>query len=1276
MKKYIDLFLRTIDPENNQLFLFKDLVATFNFVVILGAPGSGKTTLLKNYNKCNPTISKYLTVQQFLSLNLEINENTLLLDGFDEYRALAPDKTFICDKIGHEISTRYPNRNIVITCREMDWYGDDDTLGLSEYVSWDIKVFRICQLNKEQKEDFARELVSKTNNPSEFIRKFDSFGFLENPQTFTMLSELYNKKELEIKSKKELFQRYIFEFCKERNQSYKNNRINVISEDVYIKCAGYLSYYFFFSGVESFDNDILEKIADNPKFSLENLQITLNSKLFVQGTFIHRTIAEFVLASFFMSLMNDCSLMIFEDHIISMFAPNNNVPIDLRGVFSWLCSLTGNERFIRIDPYYQLIHGDNTTFGVELKKKVILAIKKYARTHPYFFSKEYTFSLEGFYTQELDGFLEEEISQSLPLQNHYLLFVVSIVSNANKLSTNMMNFLRNLILTQYEGIEPYIAVPIIGLLKHEVDTLIKILDLTKSKEMKDAFDRIKDSILSILVPNKIDIGELPKYLFSYQTYVGGHCWYLLNLNYKNKEELIEKLFQYRNKEESNNLPQNVQGFVDDFYAETLSKYKKGLSAEKIYDKLQIAREQFLKEHETISFQSFRTEINEELNDKIRIDELTNMLFKMYVENISNLKTKNIYASFLNFYNYRKPTNAFSIILDTMAPSRSNEENKILFKNALDLKTTEEIKIDPDLVRIAQMYSFQDIMNERLNHKPFKWELNAEKEKEQKEEQQREILDKNEKNFALPDQEILKDFSRLYYIAQILYFFNPKDFRYFKDNTFERLKTVLAQLPFVEIIDAKNLTIEHLAKTLPGYRKIDIVYSVATFLNQDFDIEALFVKDKSYVRYLFINAFLRQNDYLNFKKGNFLTKFEREKESFAASTLNEFINSIANLCISEHKKLMDDYIAKENSLHCLKKLANLDFSNKKGLLDAFLENFLTVYHFTLDSELLGKLSALKINIDNQSTIKTIQAIQGDDSASFSKTMLISLYQLIKHQFQNFESEYKVRISDFMMDQFNTEQSIVYRSGFQSPIDDCAEFVREELLQRLDLIEIKNLMERRKTKQDIWINYMYQALAEKTQKECDSNQVQYGLDQLKKLLKSNQILDNKMFFFEVKRRIDLLKNEIEANRNSEKNPFWNDNKKNGITHKNEPDCRDYIRNLLANKYSNDLELTREKCEGKNLVDICIAYTKNPIFQVQVECKGDWNQDLEKSIGEQLVEKYMGHGSENCGKPNYGIYLVFYTGAKGKQIDQLQQDLEECIPEEHLINIKVICIDITLT
>jgi hypothetical protein len=148
--------------------------------------------------------------------------------------------------------------------------------------------------------------------------------------------------------------------------------------------------------------------------------------------------------------------------------------------------------------------------------------------------------------------------------------------------------------------------------------------------------------------------------------------------------------------------------------------------------------------------------------------------------------------------------------------------------------------------------------------------------------------------------------------------------------------------------------------------------------------------------------------------------------------------------------------------------------------------------------------------------------------------------VYEQFQNFESEYKVRISDFMMDQFNTEQSLVYRSGFQSPIDDCAEFVREELLQRLDLIEIKNLMERRKTKQDIWINYMYQALAEKTQKECDSN----------------------------------------------------------------------------------------------------------------------------------------HGSENCGKPNYGIYLVFYTGAKGKQIDQLQQDLEECIPEEHLINIKVICIDITLT
>ena len=203
MIEYIDLTLKGHDQHNDKSYLLKEVIQNNKIVVLLGAPGSGKTSILKKHES-EHLDSQYLKVKEILIFYDRVKEETkvLLLDGLDEYRS-APgvDKAFVVTELGNNVKKHHiKGIKIVISCREMDWYGETDSNALKDEINTKAVIFRVCPLDDTQKNQMAK--LFDINKPNEFIEKFSKYGFLDNPQMFKILADIYETEpEKVIKSK-------------------------------------------------------------------------------------------------------------------------------------------------------------------------------------------------------------------------------------------------------------------------------------------------------------------------------------------------------------------------------------------------------------------------------------------------------------------------------------------------------------------------------------------------------------------------------------------------------------------------------------------------------------------------------------------------------------------------------------------------------------------------------------------------------------------------------------------------------------------------------------------------------------------------------------------------------------------------------------------------------------------------------------------------------------------------------------------------------------------
>ena len=101
----IDLSLKSLTREDDDVYLLKDIIEKNRIIVILGTPGSGKSSILQKY-KYENNKTELISIKKFIKLNKNVSECTkvLLLDGLDEYRSVFDDKTFVLTEIGNRIN--------------------------------------------------------------------------------------------------------------------------------------------------------------------------------------------------------------------------------------------------------------------------------------------------------------------------------------------------------------------------------------------------------------------------------------------------------------------------------------------------------------------------------------------------------------------------------------------------------------------------------------------------------------------------------------------------------------------------------------------------------------------------------------------------------------------------------------------------------------------------------------------------------------------------------------------------------------------------------------------------------------------------------------------------------------------------------------------------------------------------------------------------------------------------------------------------------------------
>lgn len=1278
--KFIDLSLKKVSENEKEICSLSDSIDKNKIIIILGAPGSGKSTILKKYESKNKKSFKYIKIKDFIKLNTKIEDTieVLLLDGLDEYRVVSSDKTFVVTEIGHklkELLNTNQKLKVVISCREMDWYGEPDKNALKDEILYDVTLFNIQSLTKEQQSSMAD--ILNIQDKDKFLDKFQAKGFLDNPQMFWMLSEIWQNSHNEVSSKTNLYEQFILQ-SRENNINHDKSAI-YIEEIELFKISGYLAFYYIFSGLDEFDESIINKILDSEKgFSKDSILNVLKTKIFRENKFIHRTIAEYLLANY----INNCKLkdtsFINKNRVKSLFIKNNRIPTELRGTYAWLCSVTKDIELIKIDPYYQAIHADNSLFDTDFKKEIIKAVREYSKNNPYFFEFGQRMELEGFYNEDLDDLLIEEYSKAIILDNHYIYFLNNIIIQSEIPSKKIIKFSEDIL--ENNQVKTYHKSDFIKLLKLDFQYLKSLLEKIRLNELLDPEDLLKEELLKILYPIHINYKDVVKYLMLYTTDVGGYCFYLFNTEYKDKFELIDQIYKEsydKNREKKLIIPYNLKIFIEDYFLETLLEYNKTLTAKEIYENIIKHFKKYNEWYSPIKFQSYKYETNDKVKEhKKEIQQLANELYECYIDDmLTNTPEKfNIYG-FHYYFNYMKPNNQSEVLFKKLNDKYLKEINLKLFFSGLNLLSNGEQNkpiINDNIKNLIEKYNFEEEYKEWLNPKKQDWEIESENSEKARLAEIKEIKRKNEEYFASKkDHDIQKTFSDLNWIANLVYIIKSDESKiYLEKNTFERLKSLLKNALFCDLIDHELLTLISLAKnSQDAHRNIDTVYYVSLCLNEEnIPLENIELK-----KYLYLNV-LQHENISNIVTTNYNKNLESIEINFVINLLKEYIGYLLQEHVPKLKNLIMKFIKEEDNLENLKLIAKSKDSSLVDIKNSIFENFLFIYAFKLLSSDLNfiKDNFIDLNFDNKNKIEALQILK-EEKDNFTISMAIGIHELIKSHLEEdyilfkeeLNSNLKVKIINYMMNAFYTDESIKNVNGIQSSKNQCADFLKNSSLKLLDMDELKKLKELQDSTNSIWKYRILNELNSKGLQETDNLHGNYSLEEIKKFILTNSILSQEDFFTEICFKIEMLKQEIEDNRNNDKDIFYNTNTR---SNKTEEEARDIIFQRLKDKYSEELNFTKELNEANNRVDINLRYIKDLSYEVQIECKRGDNKDLYKGIENQLINKYFSSNVQN------GIYLIFYFG-KPRNKELMLEKVYKSLPSDYEEKIKIFCIDLAI-
>jgi len=1239
--RYIDI--KIINLQKNEIMLLSEAIDRYTNIILLGTPGSGKTSLLEQYQDKHHDSCYKVTVKEFIKFQQKIADtiDTILLDGLDEYRSFEKDKSFVIKELANKLKD-YNTLNKIISCRELDWYGDNDSNALQNALKENFEVFKILPLDEKSQYDLI-SLMRTNTDAKKIIDKYNFTGLLENPQLVKMIVDI-DSKENNLTNKKEIFETFINKSAKEHNSSYESIQIN--NNDIF-KYNGSIAYFYMFSDVESFNDDFLSEISDDT-FTLDILKETIKSKLYKSDTlFIHRTIAEYLCAKFIVDYKLGEDSILDKQRVKSLFTTKHNKIIsELRGVYSWIGVLNKDMEFISIDPFYQLIYADNSFFNVDFKKDILLSIKEYATTNPFFISN-LTIDLQGFYTHDLDKFIIEEFNNTIENENHYLLLLAYILKNAQDLSDDLKDFIKKKLFDN--DISPHIKEKLLE--QFDNDYIKEILnDILDDKIKDNEYNTLKEKILKDLYPNIISIDELIKYIQLYNSSnMMMQCLYLFDTKFENKYELVDELFKAFPKMYDNHTLDfdtreplhSIKYFINEYFVEVCLNY------EEKYNTKEIFRILYHFYSYSDRFVSLKYEANSIIvKDKLKHsdDKLQKLADELFEEYINFLITKGEidFFDFDYIYSLTQPTDKSIIFLKVMRSKYSVKINKELFWNAM--QNCKDNQLNNQFDDIAKQFKLEDEMDKFLNppiREKTDWEIKYEeedKERKLKLETEKEQIEKYFVNKS--DDELLNSFNDLkwiyYYLSQAKGLINNK----LRDRFIQILRLLLEQCLYKD-----KANINELIKNIDKHREIDMIYYEALIHNENkLDLNKL---DNSLKEYLYLLAINKEN-VMNIDKPDVFLKYI--KPEFALKVLKKAIKVILN------DDILFKYIESINDIEKLKKL--FTFFNSESNKIAMIDNVLKSFHFLITNEDLEYIK-VTYKIDLADLIVKIK-----NNILLNQEEIIALYTTLfkfddyNHAFIKLKPEYKIQIIYNMMLIFNDSKMLKFNNGTQTNYDLLVNFLNYRALKTLFIDDLHQLLAKIDC-ESIWYNSILSEIDNKSQNQAN-NFNKMKLSKLKKFINQNKILDYKDFYEEIILRLEHIKQEIEDNRNNQKELFFNKD-----TPKTENECRDIVMNTLKDKY-NDISLTKEQQEANNRVDINIKYTNTTSFEIQVECKRDDNSEIYRGVKAQLIDKYFSTDVQ------YGIYMIFYFATK-KNRDKMIKKIQDNIPVKYKNNIKILIINL---
>ena len=621
--------------------------------------------------------------------------------------------------------------------------------------------------------------------------------------------------------------------------------------------------------------------------------------------------------------------------------------------------------------------------------------------------------------------------------------------------------------------------------------------------------------------------------------------YLLNpIPYEKKYALVNELHKkFPNKIGGylNDMPIGVRGFFGEYFFETLHRYNEDgkYTAKRIYGIIKHFKK-YYDEYASIRFSPLTSNKKAvDSKDEKRMQKLTNEIFSVYIDDNLDAMVDQplIIHNFQHFYHtYPTDKNTADILLSKMSDSNSSETNQILFRWGYNFYSRATIK-NPRIDSIAKAYGLSGVLHNLRNPEKQKWEIEHEKQVSEERKKKRETLAKYEKHFSahLHDNAKPLALQDLHFISQFVF----KDIKDISDaplekKTFEKLKQLLKQKIRDDLISPDLLTIKSLAESSPyGFRDIDIVYYSSLALHNDWDTEDFEndIHDKSdFYDYLYISCLM--------KKGisgviptNFSDVVENKYSDRANQALTKFIGLLFQKYIQDNiTNMLLRYIInhiQEYGIEEIKHIVSRSYSTNQSTEDIgeeLLYEWLSTFNLSVTLDDLRTLAAGTRNGRNAKSISALVDIIEDNKQSFNVNKAIEMHGLLFDTFpstsKNFfrlSSELKIRVIDYMLDQFNSPQALQSKkttgNDIATPItaqENCIFFLQQRALYELEFNELKKLKDmRRNNKEDIWKNYIDRALPRMQQIKSDKEYTPLNIAEMKAFMLNNEIVSHADF-----------------------------------------------------------------------------------------------------------------------------------------------------------------------